>query len=79
MENQARVTGMVVAMVLSLLLSGCGKRQDDAVMERPEVTTMTVRAADLPVTMEYVAQTASSHKVNIQARVSGFLQKRLYQ
>lgn len=79
MENQARVTGMVVAMVLSLLLSGCGKRQDDAVMERPEVTTMTVRSADLPVTMEYVAQTASSHKVNIQARVNGFLQKRLYQ
>ena len=79
MENQGRVTGMVVAMVLSLLLSGCGKRQDDAVAGKPEVTTMTVRTADLPVTMEYVAQTASSHKVNIQARVSGFLQKRLYQ
>ena len=70
---------MVAAMALLLLLAGCGKRQDDAAMKKPEVTTMTVRAADLPVTMEYVAQTASSHKVNIQARVNGFLQKRLYQ
>ena len=79
MENQGRMAGMVAAMALLLLLAGCGKRQDDAAMKKPEVTTMTVRAADLPVTMEYVAQTASSHKVNIQARVNGFLQKRLYQ
>lgn len=48
-------------------------------MKKPEVTTMTVRVSDLPVTMEYVAQTASSHKVNIQTRGNGFLQKRLYQ
>jgi membrane fusion protein (multidrug efflux system) len=33
---------------------------------------------DVPVAAEYVAQTQSSHLVNIQARVSGFLDKRLY-
>jgi membrane fusion protein (multidrug efflux system) len=33
---------------------------------------------DVPVAFEYVAQTQSSHLVNIQARVSGFLDKRMY-
>ena len=35
-------------------------------------------AQDVPVTTEYVAQTQSSQSVNIQARVSGFLDKRVY-
>lgn len=39
---------------------------------------MTVEAGDVPVSAEYVAQTQSSQAVNIQARVSGFLDKRVY-
>jgi len=35
-------------------------------------------AEGVPVFFEFVAQTQSSHLVNIQARVSGFLDKRLY-
>jgi len=42
------------------------------------VTVMDIVPRDVPVTFEYVAQTQSSHLVNIQARVSGFLDKRLY-
>ncbi len=42
------------------------------------VTVMDVIRRDVPVTFEYVAQTQSSHLVNIQARVSGFLDKRMY-
>ncbi|HSC23021.1 MAG TPA: hypothetical protein VLG08_04875 [Casimicrobiaceae bacterium] len=37
---------------------------------------MTIEAKDVPVVAEYIAQTQSSHAVNIQARVSGFLDKR---
>ena len=44
----------------------------------PVVTVMEVVPRDVPVTFEYVAQTQSSHLVNIQARVSGFLDKRMY-
>jgi len=44
----------------------------------PTVTVIEVVQKDVPVTAEYVAQTQSSHLVNIQARVSGFLDKRLY-
>jgi membrane fusion protein (multidrug efflux system) len=32
----------------------------------------------MPVTADFVAQTQSSQAVNIQARVSGFLDKRVY-
>ena len=46
--------------------------------ERVEVTVVTVKPADTPVSFEYVAQVESSRQVNIQARVSGFLEKRIY-
>ena len=39
---------------------------------------LTVQRADVPVTAIYVAQTQSSQAVNIQARVSGWLDKRVY-
>jgi membrane fusion protein (multidrug efflux system) len=42
------------------------------------VAAVTVAARDVPVSYEFVAQTQSSRQVNIQARVSGFLEKRVY-
>lgn len=44
----------------------------------PDVTTVVATPRDLPVTFEFLAQTQSSQLVNIQARVSGFLDKRVY-
>ncbi len=69
-----------VIFFLSLLLLGCGEKQDNGSMTQKvhEVATIIVEAGDVPVTFEYVAQTQSSHMVNIQARVSGFLDKRVY-
>lgn len=73
--NAARAAFCVVVLAL---LSGCG-RQPAAVPAAPlEVSTITVKAQDVPVSSEYVAQTQSSQAVNIQARVSGFLDKRIY-
>ena len=43
-----------------------------------DVTALTVAPKDTPVFFEYVAQVQSSQQVNIQARVSGFLEKRVY-
>lgn len=63
----------------SLLLAGCGKEAPKAAAEAPpEVTAMTVAARDTPVSYEYVGQTESSHQVQIRARVTGFLDKRVY-
>jgi len=44
----------------------------------PVVKVLGIEKRDVPVVFEYVAQTQSSHLVNIQARVSGFLDKRIY-
>jgi membrane fusion protein, multidrug efflux system len=44
----------------------------------PNVTVTEVVQKDVPVTPEFVAQTQSSRLVNIHARVSGFLDRRMY-
>ncbi len=69
-------------IVLALLPAvGCrsrGANPADASGKPNEVTTVTVTPRDVPVSYEFVAQTQSSRQVNIQARVSGFLEKRVY-
>jgi len=70
------VTGMILAM--TLLTPACSGEKKASVPSLPVVTVIDVVQRDVPVAFEYVAQTQSSHLVNIQARVSGFLDKRLY-
>jgi membrane fusion protein (multidrug efflux system) len=45
-------------------------------MPPPEVTTMTVAPKAVPVSFEYVGQTAGSREVEVRARVTGILLKR---
>ncbi|MHC1727705.1 MAG: efflux RND transporter periplasmic adaptor subunit [Syntrophobacteraceae bacterium] len=68
-----------ILLVLSMT-AGCGKHDEKkpAAEQRIEVTTVTVTPKDTPVTFESIAQTQSSRQVNIQARVEGFLEKRVY-
>ena len=69
----------ILLIVLFGMVAGCSKAPEEKSQHRSaEVTVITVEARDVPVTFEYVAQTQSSHLVNIQARVSGFLDKRVY-
>ena len=66
-------------LLVATLVAGCGKDEKKAAAPAPvEVTTLTVAPRDVPVSATYVAQTQSSQAVNIQARVSGFLDKRVY-
>lgn len=67
-----------VVLVLALALVACGKGPPKRLVAPLEVTLLTIEPADVPVSAEYVAQTQSSQLVNIQARVSGFLDKRIY-
>lgn len=68
----------VFLTVTAFLLSACSGEKKTPATPPPAVTVLEVVQKDVPVVFEYVAQTQSSHLVNIQARVSGFLERRLY-
>jgi membrane fusion protein, multidrug efflux system len=74
--SQALTAALLASLVL---LAGCGKEEKKEAARAPiEVTALTVVARDVPITSVFVAQTQSSQAVNIAARVSGFLDKRVY-
>jgi multidrug efflux system outer membrane protein len=70
---------LLSAALATALLPACGKKETAPAVKPPvDVTVVTVAPRDVPAVFEYVAQTQSSRQVNIQARVSGFLDKRVY-
>jgi membrane fusion protein (multidrug efflux system) len=77
-----RSTIQAAPLLLAFCLAasgGCGK-EEAKVQEKPpaEVLVVKVEAKDIPVSFQYVAQTQSSHQVEIRARVPGFLDNRTY-
>jgi membrane fusion protein (multidrug efflux system) len=76
----ARALLQLVSLSTALVLAGgCGKEEKKEVARPPvEVTALGIVPRDVPVTSVFVAQTQSSQAVSIAARVSGFLDKRVY-
>src|SRR5215831_16778057 len=80
-HDAARVRLRAAALLTMAIaaLAGCGREAPKAPEKGPiDVTVLTVERKDVPVTATYVAQTQSIQAVNIQARVSGWLDKRVY-
>jgi membrane fusion protein (multidrug efflux system) len=76
-----RLFYLVLLVCFALVSGGCGKHesaQSDREQGAVPVSAITVSPAEVPVSFEFIAQVKSSQQVNIQARVSGFLDKRLY-
>jgi membrane fusion protein (multidrug efflux system) len=80
-SNSSRKFFLVPMLLISLIASGCGKQES----KKPQaergpiaVTAVTIAAKDVPLAVEYIAQTQSSRLVNIHARVTGFLDRRVY-
>lgn len=61
-----------------LLLAACGKSPDGADSQPVAVTTLTVAERTVPVVLDAVGRTEGSKEVQIRARVSGIVQKQLY-
>jgi membrane fusion protein (multidrug efflux system) len=61
-----------------LLAAGCSKEKPAAERPAPQVVVMTVTASTVQQPISFVAQTESSQRVDIVARVSGFLEKIAY-
>lgn len=68
------------AFILLMLLVGMGCKQEPqkAPVPAPEVEVIKVAPATIPAVFPFVAQTSSSHQVEIMTRVSGFLDKIIY-
>jgi membrane fusion protein (multidrug efflux system) len=63
-----------------VLAAACGpSQQGHGGFPPTAVTTLTVQPRTLPVSYEYVGQTTGSKEVEVRARVTGILDKRLYQ
>lgn len=80
LEWVTRLSALAAFAALAIFLAACtsDKASPTASPKPPTVSVMEVVPRDVPVAFEYVAKTQSSHLVNIQARVSGFLERRLY-
>jgi membrane fusion protein (multidrug efflux system) len=70
--------GYLLMLGLAAPLAGCKKEAPPPAAGPLQVTALTVEPRDTPVQFEFVAQTQSSREVQIQSRVDGFLDRRLY-
>jgi membrane fusion protein (multidrug efflux system) len=70
-----------VLCLASLFAAAAGCSKDAPAPQRPppQVTVTTVAAATIPNSIAFVAQTESSRRVDIVARVSGYLERIVYQ
>jgi membrane fusion protein (multidrug efflux system) len=59
-------------------LAACGGKTDTNAEKPVPVTTRTVAVSTAPIVLEAVGRTEGSKEVEIRARVSGIVQKRLY-
>ncbi len=75
-----RVARVCLSMGLAIGAAACHDKTPVASAPPPaNVDVMDVALRDVPVVFDYVGQTESSQQVEIRARVSGFLEKRVYE
>jgi membrane fusion protein (multidrug efflux system) len=70
----------LIILVLIIFSSGCEKKEEPKkpTLQAVEVTGVVIEPRTLPMAYEFVAQTESSHQVEIVPRVNGFLEKIAY-
>jgi membrane fusion protein, multidrug efflux system len=71
----------IAPLFAAVLLSACGPSQQGGFQGFPpiEVTTFAVAPKTIPASYEYVGQTAGSKEVEVRARVTGILERKLFQ
>ena len=74
-----RTLATTSSIAVAVLLAACGQPAGGPPPMPPaQVNIVTVQPTDVPVTYEYVAQTAGFREVEVRARVQGIMQKRNY-
>ena len=70
--------GLVGFLSIVSFIAGCKKEIKSQGRPSTEVSVIRIQPRDTPIVVEFVAQTQSSHQVEIRARVNAFLEKRTY-
>lgn len=73
-----RASLAAASLLLAGLIAGCGPAGGPPAFPPSPVSVITTEARDVPITLEYTAQTAGYREVEVRARVSGILLKRNY-
>lgn len=82
MPRPARALAALVAPAVAAVLAACSPPQQGGGFHGfppAEVTTIKLEPKSLPATYEYVGQTTGSKEVEVRARVTGILEKKLFQ
>jgi len=83
MYHAVRLSATRIApLVLAVSLAACGQQQQGGGFHGfppADVTTIKLEPRTLPATYEYVGQTIGSKEVEVRARVTGILEKKLFQ
>lgn len=79
-----RPASSIFLLMSMCLLSACNKQGAETQagahsMPPPEVNVVTVQARELPLDFEYLGQTAGVYETEVRARITGILEKRLYE
>ena len=72
------IVGFMTLFLALVFAYGCKKEVKSEGRPPTPVTAVTIEPRDTPIVVEFVAQTQSSHQVEIRARVNAFLEKRTY-
>ncbi|MEB8430832.1 efflux RND transporter periplasmic adaptor subunit [Cocleimonas sp. KMM 6892] len=72
----------LLIICLAVTLAACEKPEANAApggMPPAQVISTVVKPMDVPVSFSYTGQVAASHEVEVRARTSGIIEKRLYE
>ena len=82
MSHVARASASrLISLLVVALVAACGQSQQGGFHGFPpaEVTTIKLEPKTLPATYEYVGQTQGSKEVEVRARVTGILERKMFQ
>jgi len=79
MQFKPAVTVLVTAVALATLLSGCGKKEQEAPPpQKPEVGVVTLKAQPYTLTTELPGRTTAFRVAEVRPQVNGIILKRLF-
>jgi membrane fusion protein (multidrug efflux system) len=78
MRSSFLLVFLIIFCFVCFPFAGCKKGDVSQTRPPAQVSVIKIEPKDTPIAIDFVAQTQSSHQVEIRARVNGFLDERTY-